>query len=404
MLRKILENKVNLILILLLVISFCLRIWAINYPASYMFDEVYYSFTAQEYLKGNPAAFEYWSTPPKDKAYAWVNPPLPQEIMTISMFLTRSSEVWVTRLPGVFLGVLSIYLVYKITKLLFKKESTSLISAFLFSIDGLNFVQSRIAMLDIYLVTFILSSLFFSLKRRFFISSIFLGLALASKWTALYFALILLLWLVKNRKTKEIFFMTIIPIFVYLAIYIPFFLTGHNLYQFKELIQQEIWYHTNLKATHDYASSWWSWPLNLYPVWYFVDYQGNKMANIFSSGNPVFFWAGSAAIVFSFLEAILKKVAGLGWIVLLFLAFWLPWAASNRIMFLYYFSPAVPFMSMALGYQLEKFYQKDNRFLSFCLAAILVSFILVFPFLVGILLPKEWVKIFFATNLTKNPF
>ncbi|MBI3485791.1 hypothetical protein HY025_02495, partial [Candidatus Daviesbacteria bacterium] len=59
-------------------------------------------------------------------------------------------------------------------------------------------------------------------------------------------------------------------------------------------LQHQMWYyHTHLKAHHDYSSPWWSWPLNLYPVWYFVQYySGPFMSNIFASGNPAVFWLG----------------------------------------------------------------------------------------------------------------
>jgi dolichyl-phosphate-mannose--protein O-mannosyl transferase len=38
--------------------------------------------------------------------------------------------------------------------------------------------------------------------------------------------------------------------------------------------KQMWWYHTNLVATHDYTSQWWSWPLMYRPVWFYVDYCG----------------------------------------------------------------------------------------------------------------------------------
>lgn len=397
-------NRVSLILIAILLLGLFFRIWRIDYPKNFVFDEVYYIFTAQEYLKVNSAAFEYWSSPPEGKAYAWVNPPFPQEIMAASIFIFNSKETWASRLPGVLLGILSIYLVFKITKLLFKKNSTALISSFIFSIDGLNFVQSRTAMLDIYLVAFILLSVFFFLKKNIFFSALFLGLAISSKWTAVYLLLVYLIFLIKNKKFLQVIYFLFIPFLMYLLVYAPFFLTGHTISQFIELLKQEIGYHLSLKATHDYASPWWSWPLNLYPVWYFVDYQTKLTANIFTSGNPLLFWAGSAAMIYSVLEAVLKKVQGLGWVVLIFFTLWLPWAPSTRIMFLYYFAPAVPFLCISLGYQLEKLYNKDNRLLAFVLVAFFISFLLMFPYLTGILLPNDWANFFFATNFTTNPF
>ncbi|MBI3485984.1 glycosyltransferase family 39 protein, partial [Candidatus Daviesbacteria bacterium] len=220
------------ILILILLFTFFSRAIRIGYPNTYVFDEVYHAFTAKEYLKGSIKAWEWWNTPPPGVAYEWTHPPLAKEIMTASMFILNSTDAWAYRIPGVLFGVLSVYLIYQLGKILFKSQSVGLFSAFIFSIDGLNFVQSRTGMNDIYFVTFSLLCLVFYFKNKFFFSSIALGLALASKWTTFYlfgFLLVLLIW---NRKIKKIYWFIIIPIIIYLLTYLPFFTTGHSFNQF----------------------------------------------------------------------------------------------------------------------------------------------------------------------------
>ncbi len=394
------------LLIAVLAISFLLRIWRIDYPNIFVFDEVYYPYTAQQYLKGNSDAWLWDTKAPDDKAYNWVNPPLAQEIMAGSMFILRSQDAWAWRLPSVLLGTLCIYLVYILGKLLFKIERVALLSALIFSIDGLNFVNSRIGMLDIYLVTFILMSSIFFIKRKFFLSAIFLGLALGSKWTAVYLLALYILLLFKYRLSKKIpIYILVVPI-IYVLIYLPFFLTGHTLSQFVELLRQEWSYHTNLTSVHDYASPWWSWPLTLYPVWYFVDYQKDNIANIFASGNQVVFWLGSIAIIKTGWDYFKTRAENLLVILLMFFALWLPWSLSPRLMFFYYFSPSVPFLSLALGYQIHKLYQnsKTREVAILMIILMIIWFIMLFPFLTGIPLPKSIVQLFFSINLAKNPF
>lgn len=399
-------KRVRLFLSLLLLLSLFLRVVRLDYSKNYVFDEVYYPFTAKEYLKGNSEAWEWWTKAPEGNAYAWVNPPLAQEIMAGSMFILRSTDSFAWRLPGIIMGVLSIYLVYYLGVLLFKKNTVALLSAVIFSVDGLNFVQSRIGMLDIYLVTFCLLSFVFFIKNKFSISAIFLGMALANKWTAVYLLGLFILLLIRYRLSIKIFNFLLIPPFVYLLIYLPFFLTGHTLNQFLQLINQQWWYHTHLKATHDYASPWWSWPFNLYPVWYFVDYPKDQIANIFAFGNPVVFWGGIAAILLTIRDYLKRRSESLLLVLAGFFFLWLPWAISPRLMFIYYFSPSVPFLSLALGYQLslglEK--KKSRQMVIVLLSLIILSFILVYPFLTGIPIPKEFIKLFFLTNLSKNPF
>ena len=398
--------KPKYILIIILLISTFLRLYRLDDPNKYVFDEVYHAFTAKEFLAGHKEAWEYWTTPPPGVAYEWTHPPLAKEIMATSMFFVNSQNAWAWRLPGALFGILNIYLVYLLGKKLLNNEPASLIAAFVFSIDGLNFVQSRTGMNDIYYVTFMLLCILLLLNRRFFLSAIILGLALSSKWAAVYSYLIIIPIVIVRKDFRKILYFLIIPPVVYLISYIPFFILGHDFTVFINLQKQMWWYHTNLRATHSYSSPWWSWPLNLYPIWYFVDYQKEKVANIFSSGNPVIFWVGAAAIILTGWEALKKRSFHLAVLVLGFLAFWLPWAASPRIMFLYHFSPSVPFLSLALGHQLSIEYKntRTRKIVFLILFLAILSFGFLYPFLTGVGIPRDFVKLFFYTNVTKNPF
>ncbi len=169
---KTLQNP-KYLLILLLLFTLVSRLVRIDYPKGFVFDEVYHVFTAKEYLKNNHEAWEFWTTPPPGVAFEWTHPPVAKEIMALSMLILNSQEAWAWRLPGVLFGVLSVFAVYLIGKQLFKNESIALASGFIFSIDGLNFVQSRTGMNDIYFVTFMLFSLYFFFIFKFFIFFIF---------------------------------------------------------------------------------------------------------------------------------------------------------------------------------------------------------------------------------------
>ncbi len=410
---KFIKNlpRTKKLLIAILLLSSFLHFFRFDYPNAYVFDEVYHGFTAKEYAKGEIKAWEWWNTPPAGVAYEWTHPPLAKEIMAASLKIFQTEDPWGWRLPGVILGVLSVYLVYLIAKKLFPNqanESIALLSAFVFSLDGLLLVQSRTGMNDIYLVTFMLTSLLLLLNKKYFLSSIFFGMALASKWSAIYLIGLIFLTCAYKTKFRHFLWFIFIPPLIYLISYIPFFAQGHNLETFKGLQQQMWWYHTNLKATHDYASPWWSWPFNFFPVWYYVDYKESKIANIFASGNPMMFWFGFMAIIMGIYDFFKEKADRYKILFLLigYGSFILPWVISPRIMFLYHYAPCIPFMSIALGYQLNKFTQaKDDRlFLKFILAVIVLSFLFVYPFLTGVALEKSQVQLFFKTNITKNPF
>jgi dolichyl-phosphate-mannose-protein mannosyltransferase len=410
------------ILIAILVITILLRLYRINYPNKYVFDEVYHAFTAKEFLVGHKEAWEWWTKPPPGVAYEWTHPPLAKEIMAASMYIFTSTDAWAWRLPGVLMGTLATLLVYLLGIKLLNKKSYALIATFVFSFDGLNFVQSRTGMNDIYYVTFALASLLFILNKKFFLSAILFGLAISSKWAAIYlvgmymgmgFYYFILQKNKKNYITHNFIFLSkifsyfiFIPPIIYLISYLPFFALGHSFNQFIQLQQQIWWYHTGLKATHNYSSPWWSWPLNLYPVWYFVDYQKNTVSNIFTSGNPILFWVGSVSILLTIIEFIKTKSRKLLFILLGFFTFWLPWSLSPRIMFLYHFSPSVPFLCLCLAQQLgPELDDKKRKFTVYILLLLIVlGFITIYPFLIGLPIPRNFINLFFITNLSKNPF
>lgn len=467
--------KSNRILILILFLSAFLHLFRLDYPNAYVFDEVYHGFTAKEYLKGSREAWLWDSVPPAGVAFEWTHPPLAKEIMTASMFLVSSTDAWGWRLPGAILGIISVLLVYKIGKRLFD-INTGLIAAFIFSLDGLNFVQSRTGMNDIYLVTFSLASILLLLNKKFFLSAVFLGFAFASKWSAAYLVALnslIIFYFFINGKFRFVgvirsflYILVLVPL-IYLFTYIPFFILENNsngffinpksfsqfvnldalfqcqLYKSPQFFQDGVFncpfpytlqnqmlnYHTHLVATHDYASPAWSWPLNLYPVWYYVEYHKNGLiSNIFASGNPILFWLGVGAILITIYDFILtlrkrndpehysaiekdhplKLSPKDSYLLLLlgFFVFWLPWIFSPRIMFLYHYSPSVPFLSLALGHQISLITNhKSSKWLGIIILLLIsLGFLIIYPILTGIPLNKEIFMKFFDTNLAKNPF
>ncbi|MBI2597289.1 phospholipid carrier-dependent glycosyltransferase [Candidatus Daviesbacteria bacterium] len=404
MIKSYLKPK-NILIVILLLTAF-LRLYRLDYPKNYVFDEVYHAYTAKEYLKGNKEAWSPWGKSPPGVAFEWLHPPIAKELMTSSMFLFNSTDGWAWRLPGVLLGIFAVFLVYQLALLLLKNQNSALISAFIFSIDGLVFVQSRTGMNDAYLVAFILISTIFFVKERFILSALFMGVAIATKWSGIYLSLMYFPILLYQRQFSKLIYFILIPPIIYLISYTPYFLIGYKVSDFIELHRQIWWYQTHLKATHAYSSPWWSWPLNLYPIWYFVDYQKNTIANIFASGNPAVFGIGSISVILTAIQTFQKKLFNLVLIVLGFLVFWLPWAFSPRIMFLYHLSPSVPFLALSLGHQLGSRLsdKKGRQLVVILLILMLINFVLFFPFLTGIHIPRNFINLFFATNFSKNPF
>ena len=103
------------------------------------------------------------------------------------------------RLPGVILGALTAGVLYLLGRLLFRRRAVGVAVGLFVLLDGMFFVQSRIAMNDVYTGFFILSAyLVFAwlwldpprARWGFWVAmptmGVLLGLALASKWVAAY--------------------------------------------------------------------------------------------------------------------------------------------------------------------------------------------------------------------------
>ncbi len=352
--NKISTKKLQFVLGGIIAFAFVSRILALPFPANEYFDEVYHAFTAKVMLHGDPRAWEWWNTPPEGFAYEWTHPPLAKELMTVGMiFFGENSFGW--RIPSAILGVGVIYLIYLISKKLFKDEFVAVLAAGAAALDGLLLVSSRIGMNDTYFLFFALCSVFLSLRQKNFFSAIFLGLAAACKWSVFWLVPIIVLSQIlytKRFKVSQLWFV-ILPPLIYVASYIPMFTTGHNWEIFIGMQKQMWWYHTRLVATHPYTSPWYSWPFLLRPIYLYVSESG--LSKIYAMGNPIFFWSGIFSIISLSIVTLQTKSRNALFVVFSYLVFFAPWALSPRIMFLYHYLPSLPFMAIAIGVLLRKF-------------------------------------------------
>ena len=371
---------------MILIFSFTTRIYKLGLPEKDYFDEIYHAFTARIILHNDPKAWEWWNPHPEGFAYEWTHPPMSKLMMVGGMkILGENAFGW--RIPQAIFGTLSILMVYLLAKKVFEDELIALTSGFIFSLDGLFLVLTRMAMNDVYVLFFMLTSVYLFLKKKDHLSAISLGLAIASKWSAIWtIPILFLLWLKRAKKfnipTFTYFF--IFPITVYLLTYLPMFLTGHDLGTWWGMQKQMWWYHTGLTATRPYTSAWWSWPFNLRPVYlYTSDEMGGFVSRIYAIGNPIVFWFGFASTTMAGVYSFFEKNKKLGFIVFSYLIFFVPWAASPRVMFLYHYLPSIPFMAIATAYILRRFPKLAVWYLSIGL----LVFIYFYPHWAGLQIP-----------------
>lgn len=382
---KLNEKTLNVLLLGIVIFAFISRVAFLGSPQNEYFDEVYHAFTARQMLHGNKAAWEWWNPNPPGFAYEWTHPPLAKLAMWGSMLIFGESAFgW--RIPAAIFGTLSVFLTYLIAKETFKDKLVGILAAAILSLDGLVLVMSRIGMNDIYMLFFVLLSIFLFMKQKNFLSALSLGLAISSKWSAVWAIPIMgIIWLTQKKKLRfNLLWFILIPPLIYLATYIPMFLNGHDLSIFWGMQKQMWWYHTHLKATHAYSSLWWSWPFDIRPVYLYTSEEvGGMVARIYNLGNPIVFWFGLASELAILFWAIVEKNKKLGLIIFSYLIFFVPWAVSPRIMFFYHYLPSLPFLAIGSAYVLRK----NLKVVIPYLIVALVFFLYFYPHWTGIKIP-----------------
>lgn len=412
------------ILILILAGAAATRFYRLGYPPKFYFDEVYHAFTAIAYSHNDPRGYEWWNASPQEgTAYEWLHPPISKLLMALSIAIFgERSFAW--RLPSAVFGIGVIFLTYDLTLVLLSGQvatrkmarPTALLAAFLASLDGLLIVQSRIAMNDIFVTAFILMTLTFywrwrqskGQKKYLILSGVFSGLAVATKWSGLFvigtMAVIEVTnwWMTKRggwrRWLKFGGTYILMPVGIYLLSYSQFFLQGHTLAQFRELNNQIVRYEFGLKATHPYQSKAWQWPILSKSVWYHVEYglgiTKNLTSNIYALANPILAWGGLGAMVWLLYRVVVERGQRLeyGLVVLSYLAVWVPWLVSPRIMFFFHYTPAMPFLAIGVAIFLAQWWRKGEVAQGLVISFIgltVAAFIFFLPLWIGLPVPHE---------------
>ena len=363
-----------------------------SYMNGMYFDELYHGRTAYEHLYGLDP-------------YENSHPPLGKVFIMLGIALFGMNAFgW--RIVGTLFGIAMVPIMYAFARRMFKNSEYALVAAGLFAFDFMHFTQTRIATIDVYGVFFIILMYHFMYQyycmnfhtdglkatlKPLGMAGLFFGLGAASKWICIYagggLAVILFTSLFKryreyiclrdseNKAEREavrgfkknailtllwccVFYIAV-PVMIYIASYIPYMLAEepYDLAGVWDVQKFMFSYHSGLTATHPYQSSWWQWPLDLRPVWYFINYNlpEGMSSTISAFGNPAVWWVcsgGAAALIIRLLQGKIKGsretfvlLVGLG-------ANYLPWVIVSRCTFAYHFFASVPFIILLTLYLL----------------------------------------------------
>lgn len=409
-----------------------------SYYDSTYFDEIYHPRTAFEQIHGL-------------SIYERTHPPLGKIIMEIGILIFgMNSFGW--RFSGVLFGALLVPLIYAFALKLFKKSEWAFVAAFLMMFDFMRLAQTRLATIDTYACFFSVAMMYFmydyysvkSYERGFkksliplFLSGLMFGMGAASKWTCIYTGagLAVVFFIAKIReyldvragrayeitagtnKRRRIYtgeyvnknllptlglcvlFFVIIPATVYCLSYLPYMPSnpGKSLLQVVIDNQKYMYnYHSKLDSTHSYSSMWYTWPLMVRPIWYYVGYgvpEGMR-STISSFGNPAIWWPGIPCLFGSCYLAWRNKDFRMGFMAVAFASAYAPWILVNRVCFIYHYFTAFAFSIFFIVYVLKELTEKKvmPKFVNFIyLGIVVILFIIFYPVLTGLPVSKTYV-------------
>lgn len=320
------------------------------YNSTY-FDEIYHARTGYEHLHAM-------------QTYETTHPPLGKVFISWAIAIFGMTPFgW--RFAGALAGVLMLPGMYLLGKLLGKRSWAGLAAMLLMAFDLMHFTQTRIATIDSFVVLFIIWMVYFML-RWFYqdefglplhraliplgLSGLFMGLGVASKWTACYTGVLLAIiffygiyrrWhLIRqaeslppqqrgktDKKAAEggrkrllitiiscLIFFVLIPMVIYYVSYIPYFAYDGIGVTPKKVIEAAVGgYFTNGEVggmlgyhsepgrgmDHYFYSPWYQWPVIGKPMWYASDdfEPAGFQSSIMAMGNPAVWWVGLVCIL-----------------------------------------------------------------------------------------------------------
>ncbi len=393
--------------------------YAPSFRTGFYFDEIYHARTA-------------WESLHQIEPYETTHPPLGKLFISAGIAIFGMNGFgW--RIVGTLFGVALVPLMYLLGMKIFRERFYAFCAAFLMMADFMRFAQSRVAVIDVYGVFFILVMYYFildlfteegespprSVNASILLAGAAFGLGAACKWIALYagggLGLLVLFKTTQELKRRSfsprhgavgflvrrvgvcLLAFGVIPVAIYLLAYIPFLQLpgpGHELADVIRLQKHMYSYHSLLKSTHPFSSPWWSWLLDLRPMWMYTGagLPPGTASTIASFGNPAIWWLAAPAIGTTAFLAIRERQVKMGVVLLAFSFQYLPWIGVNRLVFIYHFFSAVPFVILCIVAAIKGM---EHRFpdvrpaVGVYLAVTGGLFIIFYPAMSGMLVP-EW--------------
>lgn len=381
------------IAILFGLVALALYLFRITDPAKLNFDETHYVPAVRTLMDlagiANPE-----------------HPPLAKWLIGIGMAVAGDGPLgW--RMMSALFGAVLVMAGVMAARWLLGTRAAAVMVGLLLLLSPMLFIQSRIAMLDIFMASFLMLAFWmmaaaargdFTSRPQLALAGAFLGCATACKWTAIPLVAAAVVYAVlrwRRRKggssagdvgfVEGLMWLGPFAILVYLASFLPFLSLSFDALSPSGIISQQfamLDLQSSPMASHTYQSVWWQWVLSLRPIWYFYEPLDGIQRGVLFIGNPAISWGGLVALALCLWAGWKGKDGALLTILLL-------WAASvvffivipKPVMFAYHYFPASLLLCFAISGVLDRwFWQRGKRLLPvLCIGFCALLFVEFYP-------------------------
>lgn len=317
--------------------------WVVSGSKNSIGDDGLYAYAGWEYIHGSDPTLLNAEIPPLAKYMIGFG-----EII----FLNQNILI-------LLVGILGLFVFYKINTILFKNKILAIIPVTIFSLEPIFYTQLRAPYLDGIYLLFLMVTMLFTLKKKYVLSALFLGCFASVKYPAgsLFLLVPMVVWvyLYDKKNLKQFLISLCITPLVFLASYSMYFVKGGSLIGFLGVQKWIIhFYSAGAKASTGIV-----FPLILFGKWFtwFSGLQNVSEWNIFWAVGLIGVVFSFFALLFSYFAPKNKKKNGVDYS-MIFILFWV-----ISYLFFLTFTPVfpryllllVPFMYNLTVWFLEKY-------------------------------------------------
>jgi dolichyl-phosphate-mannose--protein O-mannosyl transferase len=366
--------------------------WRLGIPSQIYFDEIHYVPAARKLIEGVRVNAEH--------------PMLGKTIIAAAIrWLGDTPLHW--RIPSAIAGGVGLFAFSRAFWFISGNRRATLIALFLVATDFAWFIQSRIAMLDMFMACFGMIALWMiaaavrqpqQARWRLALGGLFVGLALGAKWSIAP-ALVLpgLAFLVLKLRDNGTRFLTaraggpvpgislieaglwlgLVPLGVYWLTFWPAFHWASNpvnpwdpIGWHREMLRLQ----DSVTKLHPYRSQWYQWIANWRAVWYLYQPVDGAQRGIVLIGNPFTMLAGLPAVLWALWAGIMRQRRDALTLAVLYLVTLGFWALSGKpIQFYYHYLLPGTFLMACLALALDELWRRSGRLRWLAPAALVLS-------------------------------